>query len=165
MKNITQFIGIVCLSVFICSCLDVMILSIRLQDESYQRDKRKEAVIANKIATEYPTGDYTGKYIMGSDRGERWILIKHYKNGLILYSLDVDDINGKRSNSYGILKLVGDVNTAVSEESYDHTKIIFNEGLNKQGNKTIIVELFYQDKTLGTFIKTESKATELGKDD
>lgn len=44
-------------------------------------------------------------------------------------------------------------------------KMIFKEGLNKKGNKTIIVELFYQGKSLGTFIKTNSNATGLGKDD
>jgi hypothetical protein len=41
----------------------------------------------------------------------------------------------------------------------------FKEGLNKQGNKTIIVELFYYGKPLGTFIKTESKAQDMLKDD
>jgi hypothetical protein len=45
------------------------------------------------------------------------------------------------------------------------TKMIFMEKLNKQGNKTIIVELFYQGKSMGTFIKKKSNATELGKED
>lgn len=163
MNKITLPLCIVCLSVFICSCLDTMM---KLDEQiSFNLSKSNELAIAKQIATGNPTGDYTGKYVINTDKGDGWIKINHYKNGLLIYGLDVDAVNGRLSISNGRLKLGRDADAAVSENIFDSTKMRFKEGLNKQGNKTIIVELFYKVKPIGTFIKTESKAQNMVKDD
>lgn len=109
MKKITLSLCIVCLSVFICSCLlDIIGISDGIYNEiriNQLKKQQSSAAIQPVPDTAYPTGEYTGKYIMDSDRGEGSILINHYTNDLIFYSLNIDAAKGIPSISNGRLKL------------------------------------------------------------